>query len=291
MINQLKQMAIFAKVCEAGSFRLAASQLGVSPSVISAQLSDLEKKLGVALLYRSTRKLSLTNEGRALYQDCRAMLDCAESGLSRLNQTVEHLSGELSITLPAVLNTSPLMKKIADFVKSHPQIKIHLHISDKRIHLIEQGIDVALRIGQLSDNCASLKQRKLFAVERTLVCAPSLLKNYPMPHRPEDLSHFPWIGLRQLKYERSFYHRTEQVTHVKFTPQITVDDVSSTIELASRGVGLTTPAHYMIKHLIGQKKLIVLLPKWQLKPIPVYAVWSINSNRHNLNHYFVNYLI
>jgi len=143
MIDRLRQMAIFAKTIDHGSFRAAAKELRLSPSVVSHHISQLEESLGVALLYRSTRKLSLTSEGERLLVAARNMLQAVETELVDLSSSANTPSGELRLTMPSVLSQSHFTDRIAAFSKAYPRITLSLDFSDTRRALIDDGFDLA----------------------------------------------------------------------------------------------------------------------------------------------------
>lgn len=147
MLDHLRQMAIFAKVIDHGSFRGAARELRLSPSVVSHHISELEDRLGVALLYRTTRKLTLTPEGAKLLAATRRMLEAVEDEIAELSLSAREPSGELRITAPSVLSLSPLLDSIAAFSRAHPRIRLSLDFSDTRKDLIDDGFDLAVRFG------------------------------------------------------------------------------------------------------------------------------------------------
>ena len=137
-------MAIFAKTINHGSFRGAARELKLSPSVVSHHISQLEEHLGVALIYRSTRKLTLTKEEQRLLTATRNMLEAVEGELQALTSTANDPSGELRLTVPSVLSHSQITDKIASFSIAHPRIKLHLDFSNARCALIDDGFDFAI---------------------------------------------------------------------------------------------------------------------------------------------------
>ncbi|WP_274594863.1 LysR family transcriptional regulator [Parasedimentitalea marina] len=147
MLDQLRQIAIFAKTVDHGSFRAAAKALRLSPSVVSHHITQLEAQLGVALLYRSTRKLSLTRDGERLIGAARKMIDAAETGLHAVSDLAPQPSGELRVTAPAVLAQSTIVRRIAKFSIAYPGVRLALDFSDLRREVIGEGIDVALRMG------------------------------------------------------------------------------------------------------------------------------------------------
>src|SRR5690606_24128565 len=179
MLDELKSMAVFCKVVECHSFVKAANELNLSPSVISHHISLLEKKTGVALLYRSTRRLAVTSEGEKLYRECHAMVQAANRGLSYLNQKSEAPQGMLKICMAHVLVQSPVMDGIAQFAKKYPKVKLKIDMSDNVQNIIEGGYDLAIRIGTLKDS--SLKMQKIYEIKRLLVASHSLISDVGMP--------------------------------------------------------------------------------------------------------------
>lgn len=147
MIDRLRQMAIFAKTIDHGSFRGAARALNLSPSVVSHHISQLEEHLGVALIYRSTRKLTLTKEGERLLVATRKMLEAVEGELFTISSQATAPSGDLRLTVPSVLSQSTITDRLAAFSCRYPRINLSLDYSDTRHALIDNGLDLAIRMG------------------------------------------------------------------------------------------------------------------------------------------------
>ncbi len=290
MINDLRQLAIFAKTAELNSFRKAALELNLSPSVVSYHIDQLEEKLNTSLLYRSTRKLSLTPEGRRLLQSAQQMIRAAESGMQAINALHDTLSGTLTITIPAVTIHSPLFKKISAFIADNPKIHIDMIVTDKRMDLINEGIDLAIRIGRKELKQSSLKSQKIGEIPRLLVASPSLAKSYSHPIRPKDLSFWPWLGLKMLPLERKLIHQSKKPALIKYTPRIQVDNVAALTQMTLQGLGVSTPPDFLIDAALKQKKLIHLLPEWQVPPIELFAVWPHHTHHALLREAFVEYL-
>src|SRR5580700_8826000 len=167
MIDELRALAIFAKVVEAGSFRSAANTLKLSPSVVSHHVAQLEERLGVALLYRSTRQLSLTFEGEKLFASAKSMISAAENGLNSIKHQTSEPSGKLNLTVPAFLTRSALVRDIAAFAKAFPKIALSISFTDVQQDVIREGIDLAIRVGELKDS--ALKSKRLYDMKRKLV--------------------------------------------------------------------------------------------------------------------------
>ena len=182
MIDHLKHMAIFARVVDEGSFRAAAKALGVAPSRVSETVSELEDFLGVTLLYRTTRKIALSNEGRMFYARVTDMLRSAESGLNDLNALSLEPVGALRVSIPAFMSSSTLSTAIAEFSRLHPQVALSLAFSDQRMDLINDGFDVNIRAGWLDDS--AMMSRKLGESARALVVGTDYAATRPAPEHP-----------------------------------------------------------------------------------------------------------
>ena len=205
MLNHLRAIYIFVKAVELGSFRATAKALSLSPSVVSYQISRLEKDLEVALLYRSTRRLSLTSEGRELYELMAALVAGAERGVDQLTAALSEPVGRLQVTLAASFSRENITRQIAAFARQHPRVEMSVRFSDEQKDLIADGIDLAIRSGPIADS--SLQARKLFSLERILVASPRYLARMPRAEQPDDLADWDWIWLDVTAEHREFRHR------------------------------------------------------------------------------------
>lgn len=284
MIDDLKAIAVFAEMARQGSFRAAADVLGLSPSVVSYHVSQLEKRLGTALIYRSTRKLSLTHEGQVLYQHARTMLDAAQQGLNEVVSHDKEPQGKLTITLPSALTRAPINQRIAEFAKQHPKIELNLLYTDTRQDLIATGIDLAVRAGELEDS--ALKSKSIGTIERVLVCAPSYAEQHAAPLVPEDLAEWKWIRLAMLPMQRTLIGPAKQRIPIQYASQIVVDSVDAMAQFSILGLGVSTPPRFLVEDAIAEGRLVQLLPEWRVEGVPIYAVWpgnvSVNSNARRL---------
>lgn len=271
MIDELRAMAIFAETIKQGSFRGAAKTLKLSPSVVSYQISQLEKTLETALIYRSTRSLSLTSEGRELYQHALAMLQAAHQGLNQVTSSKESLTGSISVTLPSALIRSVLSKKIALFIRKHPLLAINLTYTDTRKALIEEGVDLAFRAGEMPDS--TLLSKRVGEIKRKLVCSNEFFKQAKQPISLNDVSQLNWIKLAMLPNRRTLFNAKKQKIDIHFTSHICVNNVEAMAQLCINGAGIATPPDFLINDALRTNALIELLPEWTVEPIPLYAVW------------------
>lgn len=287
MIDELRALAIFAKVVEAGSFRRAANTLKLSPSVVSHHVAQLEENLGVALLYRSTRRLSLTHEGKKLFMSAEAMLAAAEKGFNSIAYHATEPTGKLNLTVPAMLTRSPLIDAIAAFAKTFSKVALTINFSDIQQDLIREGIDLAIRLGNLKDS--GLKAKKLFMMRRKMVVAPHLMNENPSPKRPQDLIKWDWIGFKVRPHTKKLIKKGK-IYLLDFEPKIIVDSMDAVCQLAIAGLGIATPPAFLVENEIRRGTLVEPLPEWEAEPIPVYAVWPPNVSKESLTFRFMAFL-
>ena len=288
MIDDLRAMAIFAEMARQGSFRGAAKVLGLSPSVVSYHVSQLENHVGTALVYRSTRKLSLTYEGEILYQHARDMLTSAREGLSKVSTDNKEPSGKLTVTLPSALTRAPVNCEIAEFCKLHRGIDVHILYTDVLQDLIANGIDIALRVGDMIDS--SLKSKRIGQVDRKLVCSPDYWAQQVEPNHPQDLASWHWIKMAMLPSSRSLTNANKQSEQIIFDSQLTVDNVEAMTQFCILGLGLATPPDFLVEEPLASGTLVEVLQDWQVEPIPLYAVWHANASSNSNIRRLLNYL-
>jgi len=274
MIDELRSMAIFAETIKQGSFRAAAKELKLSPSVVSYQVTQLEKSVGAALIYRSTRKLSLTSEGSVLYQYALEMLQAAQQGLNQVAFEKQELRGTLTLTLPSALIKSQITKRLALFSKLHPLLNFKLFYTDAREDLIHKGIDLAFRAGVMDDS--NLKSKRIGEIKRKLVCSYDYFKKHKRPISPQDLTDWHWIKLDMLPNYRTLVSTSGEKQDIAFESNMSVNSVEAMTQLCINDAGIATPPDYLIEEEVNNKTLVELLPNWQVEPIPLFAVWPSN---------------
>ena len=287
MIDDLKGLAIFCKVVESGSFAGAARGLGIQQATVSERISSLEATVGVPLFYRSTRRMSVTAEGQLLQRHAMRMLEAAEHGLDAVRGVSSKKFGRLRINMPSIMIKSALMTRIAEFSIANRGIDLQISFSDRRVDLIKEGFDLALRIGNL--RASNLKARKLFAFGRKLVAAPSLVESMTRARQLKDMEGWPWIGVEMRSHDRRFCKGSKQAS-IKFQPQIVVDSVEAAYQLAREGSGVTTPPDFLVEDDLESGELIELFPTWKLDDMKVYAIWPEQASIQSLSRLFINHL-
>ncbi|MEL6373927.1 MAG: LysR family transcriptional regulator [Pseudomonadota bacterium] len=188
-MSELEEMRSFVQVVESGSATKAATVRGVAVSAISRRMKDLEARLGVQLIKRTTRKMTLTQEGRSFYERAvRILSDLAEAE-AEITHKDARLTGELRVSIPVSFGMTQVAPFLSVFMSAHPDLVVKVDMSDRRVSLVEEGFDVGIRIGRLGDS--SLKARKILAFRHVLCAAPAFFKRHGMPTRPDDLKGWP----------------------------------------------------------------------------------------------------
>jgi len=289
MEDQLKAMAVFRKVVEAGTFRAAAESLGLSPSVISHHVTQLETSLGTALLYRSTRKISLTSDGHRLFDASTKMVEAAQAGLDAIRGNAEQPAGRLKIAVTgAVFESPPYIDHIVAFAKAHPKVDLSVSFSDQKVELIGSAFDAAVRIGWLEDS--RYKTRKLCDIRRALVGSPDYLADKKLPRRVEELEALEWIKLAQLPVAKQLINTSGEVPSLRPKVAIEVDSVAALRRMALSGLGVAAIPRFLVAPDIMDGRLVELKPRWDLMSPGAYAVWPSNVSEGSLTMRFVNFL-
>lgn len=289
MLDQLRPLAVFAKTAELGSFRAAARALSLSPSVVSYHVSELERRLALPLIYRTTRRLSLTADGEKLFAEAQQMVDAAERGLDVLSGRSQSITGSLRLTAPAFLAETAFCTDLAAFSTAHPNVTLTTSFADARSDLLRDGLDVALRIGRLESS--THKVRKLADMHRLLVASTSYAGARPKPRAPKDLASWSYIQLSSRPAEIVLTRAREtKPSSISFSPRMSADSATAVRTLALAGAGLATLPEAFVRPEIERGNLVEVLPGWRLPLLPVFAVWPNSTRRAALTHRFLDFM-
>lgn len=290
MLDHLRALAVFSKVAEAGSFRAAARQLGISASVVSHHVTSLERFLDTPLIYRSTRKLSLTAAGQQLSHSAASMLDAAQEGFGRISRHSASPTGSLRITAPAILQYARFVTRVSTFMKHYPKVEMSINFSDRQHNIVEEGLDLALRIGWLQDS--SLKSRKLADGGLMMCASPDYLQGKPLPCGPEDLGQLDIVNLvgtpTTLRLQPRGANTGEKT--VRMSHRITVDSGFAAKRMAVEGCGLVMLPDFFLRDSVADGSLVEVLPEWRAPTFGIYAVWPDNPGTNALRTLFVDYI-
>lgn len=269
MFSQLQDMALFALVVECGSFTAAARRAGLPKSSVSLRVSQLEKHLGLRLLNRTTRQLSLTFAGERYLVHCREMIQAAERADLSLQRLRDNPSGRLRITAPAGIAATLLAHVCSDFRLSYPEVSLEVYVSDQMSDLVQEGFDVALRTGKPQDS--SLVGRRLGYSPRYLLASPDYLLRHTPPAHPRELERHACIAHRAwhewvLQRGGEFYRWEPPMAHA-------ADNLLYVRECVLAGAGITLLPAFLSQELVEQGKLRVVLPGWEAEGNELYLVY------------------
>ena len=272
-MDQLKRMAIFAEVVAAGSLTAAARQLGMTPSAVSQHLRQLEQALGLALLHRSTRRLSLTEAGERYHAGCAAMVAAARSAEQALARLRDEPEGELRLAAP--LGFGCLLARALGPLRRHPKLTLRLLLDDAVIDLIEARVDLALRVGPLGDS--TLVARRLGSLTRQLCASPAYLAEHGWPAHPQDLLRHDWLGSRpgsQSVDLLTLQGPSGQTETLRLEGRVQASQVSAlhALCMAGWGIGIAVGISEEDRLALAAGKLLPVLPGWRLADLPVYAL-------------------
>lgn len=289
MLDQLKSIAIFATVADELSFRAAAAKLSLSPSIVSVHIKRLEKQIGAPLFYRSTRHVTLTEDGKLFYHSAKAMMNIARDGLDKFADQASTNLTELRVAMPDVLAANPIIDVIAAFAKNHTGIRLNLISSDRQKNLIDEGYDVALRMGHFKDS--NLKSKRIGEDRRVLVSAPSYIKRQSVPQHPEDLKTWNFVCF-SLVPERIRLQRDGSETHEIWGNSVARASTTRTVTaLCCAGLGVAALPYFQVETDLRQGRLELVLPEWSDPTLlPIYLVWPSNADFNVATREFINFV-
>ena len=272
-MDRFEDLQTFVAVVETGSFTAAADRLNTAKSAVSRRIAALEGRLGVQLMRRTTRSISLTDTGQSFYRHSARILADLEEAESAVVQEHGELRGTLKVALPMSFGLRHMSGPIADFCRRHPRVHFDLDLNDRRIDLIEEGIDVAIRIGHLADS--SLMARKLFEV-RSVVCgSPTYFAEHGTPATPEELKEHPCLVYGNLADPSKWVcvDRDKQRHEVSVNVAMTATSGDILCAAAADGLGITRQPTFIAGDTISHGQLVPILTDYDWPVIPAYALY------------------
>ncbi len=276
----------FVAVAETSSFTQAARQLGLSVAQVSRQVKDLEQRLSTELLHRTTRKVSVTEAGALYYQHCRPLLD----GVAEAERAVTHLQdkaiGQLKITAPITFGDERIMPLINDFIGLHPQVQVDSLLTNQTLNLVEDGFDLAIRLGRLPDS--SMKARRLSS-RRLHVCAsPEYLKAHGEPHSLGELQRHNCL-LGTLDYWR--FQEGERERNLRVRGNLRANSGRSLLDAAIKGLGLVQLPDYYVNDVIQTGQLMPLLTRYEPEQEGIWALYPASRHLSSKVRLLVDHLV
>ena len=283
-------MAVFAKVVESASFAAAARHFDMSPSMVSKHVRMLEQRLGVRLLNRTTRRVSATEVGQNYYERCLRILSEVEDAERAAGDLQAAPRGLLRVTSSVAFGAHQLAPAIADYLVAYPDVSVDLILKHNFVDLVEERIDLAIRLGQLSDS--SLITKKLYAVEMVLCASPGYLAANGTPLKPRDLvKHNCLIYTYAARRAWTFTDQKNGKTEViRISGRLLANSGDALLAFALKDTGIVLAPDYLVADQLGAGRLIRLLPEYRTQEMPVYAVYpnsqylfSENQNIHRFS--------
>lgn len=265
MLDNLRGMAVFASVVRHGSFSGAAKELGITTSAVSQQIRSLETDLGVSLLHRSTRKLSLTEAGESLYNAATSMVKAAEQGRDSVIQLKDELSGSLRIATMPELAKAYLLPALADWLVEHDNLSLNI-ISRDNLDMIEDRVDVALLLSEQGQGTA------FKTVEQFLVASPEYLKKHGDIENPKALSTQTVILCGEKPTENIEFRDDNGKQTVRINSRLITNNHAIALNLAAEGYGITKTNEVDAKALLDTGKLVKVLPAYKLPSLTLSAI-------------------
>ncbi len=275
-MDRLKQIEAFAGVATRGSLSAAARAEGVTPAIIGRRIDALESRLGARLLVRTTRKLTLTFEGQAFLEDCQKLLNDLANAEAAVSLGGLKASGYLKLSAPAGFGRQHVAPLVGDFMQANPEVRVNLNLSDRLVDLINENIDCAIRIGELTDS--SLISVRLGEMRRMVVASPAYLVEHGVPRVPGDLAKHNCLSLGQ---QRGWVFRNPETggaDTIKVGGVFECNDGAVLHEWALAGRGLAWRSLWEVGRDLKEGRLTSVLDAWQAPPMGIYAVFP--QRRH-----------
>lgn len=274
-MDRLDELAIFLAILDEGSLAAAGRKLRRSPPAVTRALAGLEERIGARLLERTTRRSRATEAGRRVADQARQLLAGYDDVVREVSAS--SVRGVLRVTAPTVFGRRHMTPVVASFLDAHPGVRVELVLSDRNLHLVDDGLDVALRIGPLADS--SLVARRIGQLRRHVVASPSYVARRPAIRTPDDLARHDIIftATRAGAFEWRF-ETDARAQVVRFVPRLVVNDVDASLLAARAGRGIGRFLSYQVVDDLASNTLVRLLADHEPPPSPVHLV--VPSARH-----------
>jgi DNA-binding transcriptional LysR family regulator len=271
-MDRLREMELFVRVVETGSFSAAARDLKLGQPAISKTIAALEERLGVRLLARSTRQLSPTEAGTAFYEHALRAIAEANEADAAAQGAGAGLEGRLRICAPVTFARLHLVPKLGGFLDAHPRLRLELVMDDRVIDLVAENIDAALRLGNLSDS--SLRARKLAEAERYVVATPAYFKKRGLPANPTELMEHDGIVYGQASGGQEWlFRRGTSETSIRLRARLTLSAAEGVREAVLAGQGFAITSRWMFAPELASGTVLPVLKEWTLPPMELWVIY------------------
>jgi DNA-binding transcriptional LysR family regulator len=291
MIDHASEMAAFVRVVDSKGFSAAAAGLGLTPSAVSKLVTRLETRLGVRLLQRTTRALHLTEEGEVFYAAAQRIVGEIETLEDQITGHSGTPQGLLRVTTSLAFASHQLAPVLSEFLARHPLVQLDLLPTDRVIDMVEEGVDIAIRIGRLADT--SFMARKIGEDKRLICAAPSYLARHGTPRRPEELARHNCIVSRERAYLNRWPFKIDgQVREIEVGGRVAISEGEMQMQLALQGIGIARLTRLTLARAIRDGALVPLLDDFSAdEPVAIHAVYPHRRHLAAKVPAFVNFLI
>lgn len=270
---QWEGISEFVFVAENESFTQASKKMAISTAQVSRQVSALEKRLNIKLFYRTTRKVSLTEEGRVFYQHCRNVLDGLEAAERAITNLQSKPQGKIKLTAPVTYGEQQILPLVNDFMRQYGDVEVVAYLSNQNIDLVEGGYDLAIRLGQLTDS--SMMAKKLGKRTNYVCASPAYLKKHGIPHSLSELNKHSCL-LGTLDYWH--FRESGREKNIRVKGKLRYNSGFGLVDAALKGLGIVNLPDYYVQHHLQNGALITLLDNNRVQDEGIWAVYP--QNRH-----------
>ena len=270
-MDKLRSMEVFARVVEHGSLTAAADALNMSPPAVVRALAALERSVGARLLHRTTRRQSLSDEGREYYERCKRVLAEVEEADAVLSARRTSPRGLLRVTAPVMYGRLHVARRINAFLSRYPDVEVELLLLDRVIDLVEEGVDAAIRIGHLPDS--TLVARRIGETCLVMCAAPTYLKRAGMPKTPADLAGMHAIVFSGLSSGNEWVFSGKSQSRVTIKPRLRTNQIDAAIDACLAGLGCGRFLCYQVDDLVAAGRLKRVLTAYEPAPVPISVVY------------------
>lgn len=278
-MNKLQAMEVFVQVVDAGGFTRAAEAMQLPKATVSTLVQGLEQALEVKLLHRTTRHVSVTADGAAYYERCLRILSDVREAEESLSRNRANPSGRLRVDVSSGIANDILLPALSDFFQRYPDIRLDLGIGDRPVDLVEEGVDCAIRGGNLPDS--ALIARRVGILHFVTCATPGYLDQHGRPTHPNDLASHRCINYFSSKTGKTYdwdFIRGDEVINIAAPACLAVNDSTAYLNAGMQGLGLMQMSSFMVDQMVAVGKLEIVLPGWTSMPLPVNVVYP--QNRH-----------
>ena len=270
-MDRFRSLQVFVKVAECGGFAAAARALAMSPPAVTRAISALEKRIDTRLLIRTTRSVRLTESGERFLRDCRRILVELEEAEEAAVGSHAAPRGELRVTAPLLFGRLFVTPILGDFLEKYPLVTCRTLFIDRIVNLMDEGLDIAIRIGNLPDS--SLVAIRAGTVRWVMFAAPDYLKMHGRPAHPTDLTHHRLVQSIAIETAPEWpYHENGILRSIRIEPRLQINTNDAVVELVARGWGISRLLSYQIAPQLSEGRVEVILSEFEPPPLPIHVV-------------------